>query len=80
MLGGGGDVLAGDRHSEAQQTLKLAVSRRTTFTTRHLGFNFWDWENQGYICAQFVKACSLQLQNSPGDQDARMGNVGQMRK
>lgn len=66
-------MLAGERHSEAQQTLKLAVSRRTTFTTHHLGFNFWDWETIGKIRAKFVlKACSLQLQSSPDDQDGRM--------
>lgn len=65
-------MLSSERHCEAQQTLKLVASRRTTFTTRHLGFNFLDSENQGYICAQCVKARSLQLQSSPDDQDARM--------
>ena len=69
VLGGGEDVMAGERHSEAQQTLKLAVSRRTMFTTRHLGFSFWFWENQGSICAQCIKACRLQLQSSPDDQE-----------
>lgn len=72
VLGGGDDVLAGERHSEAQQIFKFAVSRRTAFPTRHLGLNYWDLENQGYICAQCVKACRLQLQSSSDDQDGRM--------
>ena len=38
VLGGGDDVLAGARHSEAQQTLKLAVSRRSADYVYHASF------------------------------------------